>query len=60
MLAHSSVVCVIQHTTERELRDIFSKYGTLVERPVIKPKMAFITYADPKAAARAINCEQVC
>jgi len=44
---------------ERELRDIFSKYGTLTERPVIKKKMAFIAYADAKSATKAINCEQV-
>ena len=47
-----------EQTSERELADIFAKYGTLACRPELRRNSAVVSFADSKSATKAINCEQ--
>jgi len=44
--------------TSRDLREIFSKYGTLTEEPILRRSFGFIQFAEPEHAAAALIGEQ--
>lgn len=46
-----------EKTSAQELREIFGKYGRVVEEPVLRRSFGFIQYDNPEAAAAAIAAE---
>jgi RNA recognition motif-containing protein len=46
-----------ERTSARELYDIFSKYGNIIEDIVIRRSFGFVQYDNPKSAAEAIKHE---
>lgn len=45
-------------TTENDLYAVFSKYGRLMETPVLRRSFGFVQFETPEAAANAIASEQ--
>lgn len=45
-------------TTENDLYAVFSKYGRLMETPVLRRSFGFVQFETPEAAANAISSEQ--
>jgi RNA recognition motif-containing protein len=47
-----------EKTSKAELRQIFSRYGKIIEEPVLRRSFGFIQYDNPSSAQRAIEGEQ--
>lgn len=47
-----------EKTSKEELRDIFGKYGNIIEDPVLRRSFGFIQYDSSTAALEAIKGEQ--
>ena len=47
-----------EKTSKGELRNIFAKYGNIIEDPVLRRSFGFIQYDNPESALKAIEGEQ--
>jgi len=47
-----------EKTSEKELREIFGKYGNIIEEIVLRRSFGFIQYDTPEAAMAALQNEQ--
>jgi hypothetical protein len=47
-----------EKTSVAEIKEIFSKYGTIMEDPTLRRSFGFVQYDNALSAATAISCEQ--